>query len=76
MDGGNGRTLLIIPQEFHRPMKHFDFGKNWISFSRNALTRKRIELARSDFLKLFEGNADSTLLSRTGIIAMACRLQP
>lgn len=36
-------------------MKHFDIGKNWISYSRNALTKERIEFARSDFLKLLDG---------------------
>lgn len=31
----------------------FDFGKNWLSFSRRALSQARIDAARKDFLLLF-----------------------
>ena len=33
----------------------FDFGQNWIDFSRHALTAERVEQARRDFLRLYEG---------------------
>jgi 2-polyprenyl-6-hydroxyphenyl methylase/3-demethylubiquinone-9 3-methyltransferase len=35
-------------------LKRFEFGANWISYSRNALTKERIESARSDFNDLFD----------------------
>jgi SAM-dependent methyltransferase len=34
-------------------VKRFDFGGNWISYSRHALTKERIEAARNDFKELF-----------------------
>jgi hypothetical protein len=33
----------------------FDFGQNWIKFSRRALTHEKVEQARSDFMRLFSG---------------------
>lgn len=33
----------------------FDFGQNWLDFSKRALTRKKIEEARIDFHELFTG---------------------
>ncbi|HEX2957324.1 MAG TPA: class I SAM-dependent methyltransferase [Chitinispirillaceae bacterium] len=36
-------------------MYQFDFGKNWASFSRSALSTIRIETARNDFNNLFSG---------------------
>ena len=36
-------------------MKQFDFGKNWQSYAKMALTPKRARAAEGDFLKLLEG---------------------
>jgi 2-polyprenyl-3-methyl-5-hydroxy-6-metoxy-1,4-benzoquinol methylase len=36
-------------------MKQFDFGKNWASFSKRALTAERIDQARNDFANLMQG---------------------
>lgn len=33
----------------------FDFGKNWLDFSKNALTAERVAQAQTDFEKLFQG---------------------
>jgi 2-polyprenyl-6-hydroxyphenyl methylase/3-demethylubiquinone-9 3-methyltransferase len=33
----------------------FDFGQNWVRFSKAALTPEKAEQARRDFLRLFEG---------------------
>jgi SAM-dependent methyltransferase len=33
----------------------FDFGSNWIAFSRRALTPEKVELARRDFTRLLKG---------------------
>lgn len=35
-------------------MKRFEFGKNWLSFSRKALSQNRIETGRTDFKRLTE----------------------
>jgi 2-polyprenyl-3-methyl-5-hydroxy-6-metoxy-1,4-benzoquinol methylase len=32
----------------------FDFGKNWLDFSKHALTAEKVEQAKQDFEKLFE----------------------
>jgi 2-polyprenyl-3-methyl-5-hydroxy-6-metoxy-1,4-benzoquinol methylase len=32
----------------------FDFGKNWLDFSKHALTVEKVEQAKQDFEKLFE----------------------
>jgi 2-polyprenyl-3-methyl-5-hydroxy-6-metoxy-1,4-benzoquinol methylase len=36
-------------------LRQFDFGQNWIDFSRHALTPEKVEQARHDFLRLFAG---------------------
>lgn len=36
-------------------MARFSFGKNWSSFSQQALTKERVESARSGFRSLFDG---------------------
>lgn len=36
-----------------RKTMQFDFGKNWLAFSKNALTSERIEQAQQDFARLF-----------------------
>jgi 2-polyprenyl-3-methyl-5-hydroxy-6-metoxy-1,4-benzoquinol methylase len=46
--------LFCIYFSTHIPMQ-FDFGKNWIAFSRRALTPEKVELARRDFARLFKG---------------------
>ena len=33
----------------------FDFGKNWIEYSQNALSESKIEDARKDFCELMRG---------------------
>jgi len=33
----------------------FDFGKNWLDFSKNALTSAKVKQAENDFAKLFAG---------------------
>ena len=35
-------------------MKQFDFGTNWLDFSRHACTRVHVELAKGDFRQLFQ----------------------
>ena len=34
---------------------HFDFGNNWLDFSKHALTPDRVEKAKADFNALFKG---------------------
>jgi 2-polyprenyl-6-hydroxyphenyl methylase/3-demethylubiquinone-9 3-methyltransferase len=36
-------------------MTRFDFGENWVSFSRTALNKERFNRARTDFKDLFSG---------------------
>lgn len=36
-------------------MKQFDFGRNWLSFSRRAVSREGFNAARKDFLALLDG---------------------
>jgi len=36
-----------------RKTMQFDFGKNWLNFSKNALTTEKVEQAKQDFEKLF-----------------------
>ena len=33
----------------------FNFGKNWLNFSRSALTSNKVAQAQNDFEKLFDG---------------------
>ncbi|EDN68684.1 hypothetical protein BGP_2011 [Beggiatoa sp. PS] len=33
----------------------FDFGENWINFSKKSLTAEKIQQAQDDFEKLFNG---------------------
>jgi 2-polyprenyl-6-hydroxyphenyl methylase/3-demethylubiquinone-9 3-methyltransferase len=69
----------------------FDFGKNWLDFSKNALTSEQVEQAQQDFTKLFHnielkgkffvdigfGQGLSLLIAKQkGATAVGCEINP
>lgn len=43
-----------MTEETNKQKTQFNFGQNWLNYSRNAITAERIALTKSDFKKLME----------------------